>query len=122
MVSLISPGILLVLTAAGGAQDQLPTEGSQDQLFDVNVIFKAKSNRLLEISFDRKHPFSVLDQFEAFVILYECYLQKNGKDNLSKMDQTPSPLSLSPCIMIPVNQSRSFQSDVKLNCLKQLKV
>ena len=71
MVSLISLGILLVLAA---------TEGAQDKLFDVNVIFKLNSSRLLEISFDRKYLFSVLDQSETNVISHECFLLKNGSN------------------------------------------
>ena len=72
MVSLVSLGILLVLAA---------TEGAEDKLFDVNVNFKPTSSRLLEISFDRKHPFSVLDQLEAkSVISYQCFFQKNGSN------------------------------------------
>ena len=71
MVSLISLGILLVLAA---------TEGAQDKLFDVNVKFKPNSSRLLEISFDRKYLFSVLDQSETNVISHECFLLKNGSN------------------------------------------
>ena len=71
MVSLISLGILIVLAA---------TEGAQDKLFDVNVIFKLNSSRLLEISFDRKYLFSVLDQSETNVISHECFLLKNGSN------------------------------------------
>ena len=71
MVSLVSLGILLVLAA---------TEAAQERLFDVKVNFtEQNSSKLLKISFDRKYPFSVLDETEVGKEKsHNCFLQKNG--------------------------------------------
>ena len=74
MASWISLGILLLVLAA------IVTSAS-DQLFDVNVNFKPNSSRLLEISFDRQDPFSVIDQSAVGnTISHKCFLQKDGLD------------------------------------------
>ena len=57
------------------------TEATQERLFEANVNFKPNSSRLLEISFERQEPFSVLDKSDHLGVKgYKCFLKQNGND------------------------------------------
>ena len=72
MANWVIMGILLVVAVS---------DAVQDRLFAVNVNFKPNSSKLLEISFEREAPFSVLTMLELLLINgYVCFLKQNGFD------------------------------------------